>query len=128
MSEEHTALSVAIFQLKLATKKLQLDAGMYKMLSQPKRSISVSIDIRMDNGSVGVFNGVRVQHWDSRGPFKGGIRYYPNITLNEVIALSMLMTWKCTTAASASSTAYEFNIGMPAVLSKVEFAIIQTLH
>jgi glutamate dehydrogenase (NAD(P)+) len=95
MSEEHTALSVAISQLKLATKKLQLDAGMYKMLSQPKRSISVSIDIRMDNGCVGVFNGVRVQHWDARGPFKGGIRYYPNITLNEVIALSMLMTWKC---------------------------------
>jgi glutamate dehydrogenase (NAD(P)+) len=98
MSEEHTALSVAISQLKLATKKLQLDAGMYKMLSQPKRSISVSIDIRMDNGSVGVFNGVRVQHWDARGPFKGGIRYYPNITLNEVIALSMLMTWKCAIA------------------------------
>ena len=98
MSEEHTALSVAISQLKLATKKLQLDAGMYKMLSQPKRSISVSIDIRMDNGSVGVFNGIRVQHWDARGPFKGGIRYYPNITLNEVIALSMLMTWKCAIA------------------------------
>jgi glutamate dehydrogenase/leucine dehydrogenase len=98
MSEAHTALSVAISQLKLATKKLQLDAGMYKMLSQPKRSISVSIDIRMDNGSVGVFNGIRVQHWDARGPFKGGIRYYPNITLNEVIALSMLMTWKCAIA------------------------------
>ena len=98
MSEEHTALSVAISQLKLATKKLPLDSGMYKMLSQPKRSISVSIDIRMDNGSVGVFNGVRVQHWDARGPFKGGIRYYPNITLNEVTALSMLMTWKCAIA------------------------------
>ena len=98
MSEEHTPLSVAISQLKLASKKLQLDAGMYKMLSQPKRSISVSIDIRMDNGSVGVFNGIRVQHWDARGPFKGGIRYYPNITLDEVTALAMLMTWKCAIA------------------------------
>ncbi len=98
MSEEHTPLSVAISQLKLASKKLQLDAGMYKMLSQPKRSISVSIDIRMDNRSVGVFNGIRVQHWDARGPFKGGIRYYPNITIDEVTALAMLMTWKCAIA------------------------------
>ena len=98
MSEEHTPLSVAISQLKLASKKLQLDAGMYKMLSQPKRSISVSIDVRMDNGAVSVFNGIRVQHWDARGPFKGGIRYCPNITIDEVTALAMLMTWKCAIA------------------------------
>jgi glutamate dehydrogenase (NAD(P)+) len=98
MAEEHTALSVALSQLKLASKKLELDNGMHKMLSQPKRSISVSIDIRMDNGSVGVFNGIRVQHWDARGPFKGGIRYYPNLTLEEVTALAMLMTWKCAIA------------------------------
>jgi glutamate dehydrogenase (NAD(P)+) len=98
MAEEHTALNVALIQLKLASKKLELDHGMQKMLSQPKRSISVSIDVRMDNGSVGVFNGVRVQHWDARGPFKGGIRFYPNITLDEVTALAMLMTWKCAIA------------------------------
>jgi glutamate dehydrogenase/leucine dehydrogenase len=98
MSEEHTALSVAQSQLKLACKKLELDSGMHKMLSQPKRTISVSIDIRMDNGTVGVFNGIRVQHWDARGPFKGGIRYYPNITIDEVTALAMLMTWKCSIA------------------------------
>lgn len=98
MAEEHTPLTVALSQLKLACKKLQLDSGMHKMLSLPKRSISVSIDIRMDNGTVGVFNGIRVQHWDARGPFKGGIRYYPNITLDEVTALAMLMTWKCAIA------------------------------
>ena len=98
LAEEHTPLTVALSQLKLASKKLELDSGMHKMLSQPKRSISVSIDIRMDNGSVDVFNGVRVQHWDARGPFKGGIRYYPNITLGEVTALAMLMTWKCAIA------------------------------
>jgi glutamate dehydrogenase/leucine dehydrogenase len=98
MAEEHTPLTVSLSQLKLACKKLQLDSGMHKMLSLPKRSISVSIDIRMDNGTVGVFNGVRVQHWDARGPFKGGIRYYPNITLDEVTALAMLMTWKCAIA------------------------------
>jgi len=95
---EHTPLTVALAQLKLAAKKLDLDAGIHKMLSQPKRSIMVSIDIRLDNGAIGVFNGVRVQHWDVRGPFKGGLRYYPSITLDEVTALSMLMTWKCAIA------------------------------
>jgi glutamate dehydrogenase/leucine dehydrogenase len=98
MAEEHTPLSVAQTQLKLAAKKLKLDSGIHKMLSKPKRSIIVSIDVRLDNGSIGVFNGVRVQHWDVRGPFKGGIRYYPSITLDEVTALSMLMTWKCAVA------------------------------
>lgn len=95
---EHTPLTVAQAQLKLAAKKLGLDAGIHKMLSQPKRSIMVSIDIRLDNGAIGVFNGVRVQHWDVRGPFKGGLRFYPEITLDEVTALSMLMTWKCAIA------------------------------
>ncbi len=99
MAEEHTPLTVALSQLKLAAKKLNLDSGIHKMLSQPKRSILVSIDIRMDNDSIGVFNGVRVQHWDVFGPFKGGIRYYPGITLDEVTALSMLMTWKCAIAS-----------------------------
>ena len=98
MSEEHTALSVALAQLKLAAQKLELSSGIHKMLSQPKRSISVSIDIRLENGAIGVFNGIRVQHWDVRGPFKGGIRYYPNITQDEVTALAMLMTWKCAIA------------------------------
>jgi glutamate dehydrogenase/leucine dehydrogenase len=98
MAEEHTPLTVALAQLKLAAQKLELNSGIHKMLSQPKRSISVSIDIRLDNGAIGVFNGVRVQHWDVRGPFKGGIRYYPNITAEEVTALAMLMTWKCAIA------------------------------
>ncbi len=98
MAEEHATLNVALSQLKLATKKLGLDHGIYRMLSLPKRSISVSIDIRMDNGAVGVFNGMRVQHWDARGPFKGGIRYSPTVTLDDVTALAMLMTWKCAIA------------------------------
>ncbi len=98
MAEEHTGLTVALAQLKLAAQRLQLNSGIHKMLSQPKRSILVSIDIRLDNGSIAVFNGIRVQHWDVRGPFKGGLRFYPNITLDEVTALSMLMTWKCAIA------------------------------
>ena len=98
MSEEHTPLTVALKQLKLAAKKLELDPGIHRLLSKPKRSIIVSIDIKMDNRTIGVFEGIRVQHWDVRGPFKGGIRYYPEITLDEVTALAMLMTWKCAIA------------------------------
>jgi glutamate dehydrogenase (NAD(P)+) len=98
MSEEHTPLTVALKQLKLAAKKLELDPGIHKLLSKPKRSIIVSIDIKMDKCTMGVFEGIRVQHWDVRGPFKGGIRYYPEITLGEVTALAMLMTWKCAIA------------------------------
>jgi glutamate dehydrogenase (NAD(P)+) len=98
MAEEHTPLTVALSQLRLASKRLDLDAGLQKMLSHPKRSIIVSMDIRMDNGTVGVFNGIRVQHWDARGPFKGGVRYYPDTTLEDVTALAMLMTWKCAIA------------------------------
>jgi glutamate dehydrogenase (NAD(P)+) len=97
-NNEHTPLSVALAQLKLASDKLNLDSGLHRMLSHPKRSIIVSMDIHLDNGSVGVFDGIRVQHWDARGPFKGGIRYTPNITLDEVTALAMLMTWKCAIA------------------------------
>jgi len=95
---EHTPLSVAQTQLRLAAKKLGLDSGMHKMLSQPKRTLMVSIDVHMDDGSIGVFNGIRVQHWDVLGPFKGGLRYYPGITTEEVTALAMLMTWKCAIA------------------------------
>lgn len=98
MATEHTPLAVAQAQLKLAAEKLNLDAGIHKILSEPKRSIIVSIDVKLDNCSVGVFRGIRVQHWDVRGPFKGGIRYYPNITMDEVTALAMLMTWKCAIA------------------------------
>jgi glutamate dehydrogenase (NAD(P)+) len=96
--EEHTPLSVALAQLKSASEKLGLDGNLQVMLSQPKRSIIVSINIHMDDGSVGVFEGMRVQHWDARGPFKGGIRYYPRTTLGEITALAMLMTWKCAIA------------------------------
>ncbi|MGB9740939.1 MAG: Glu/Leu/Phe/Val family dehydrogenase [Candidatus Bathyarchaeia archaeon] len=95
MKEQQTALDVALEQLKIAAEKLKLDPGIHEMLKYPKRSLTVSITIKMDDGSVGVFKGCRVQHWDARGPFKGGIRYHPNVTLEEVTALAMWMTWKC---------------------------------
>jgi glutamate dehydrogenase (NAD(P)+) len=98
MAQDNNGLEVALAQLELAAEKLNLDSGMHKMLSHPKRSIMVSIDIRLDDGSVDVFNGVRVQHWDARGPFKGGTRYFSDLTLEEATALAMLMTWKCAIA------------------------------
>jgi len=95
MVEKQTALTVALEQLKIAAQKLKLDRGLEDMLANPKRSLIVSITVKMDDGSIRVFSGCRVQHWDARGPFKGGIRYHPNVTLDEVTALSMWMTWKC---------------------------------
>jgi glutamate dehydrogenase/leucine dehydrogenase len=98
MAEEHTSILVAQAQLKIASEKLSLDGSLTKMLSHPKRSIKVSMDVHLDDGSIGVFSGIRVQHWDARGPFKGGIRYFPDITPQDVTALAMLMTWKCAIA------------------------------
>jgi len=99
MAETQTALSVALEQLRIAAEKLNLDSGIHEMLKHPKRSLIVSIMIKMDNGETGVFTGCRVQHSDARGPFKGGIRYHPNVTMDEVTALAMWMTWKCAVAA-----------------------------
>ena len=94
----HTALTVALEQLKIAAEKLNLDHGIHEILKKPKRSLMVSVTIKMDDNSIGVFNGIRVQHWDVKGPFKGGIRYHPDVTINDVTALAMWMTWKCAVA------------------------------
>jgi glutamate dehydrogenase (NAD(P)+) len=95
---QHTALTVALEQLKIAAEKLNLDHGIHEILKKPKRSLTVSVTIKMDDNSIGVFNGIRVQHWDVKGPFKGGIRYHPDVTINDVTALAMWMTWKCAVA------------------------------
>jgi glutamate dehydrogenase/leucine dehydrogenase len=92
------ALTVALDQLKIASEKLRLDKGLFNILKEPKRAIIVSVTIKKDDDSIGVFKGIRVQHWDVIGPFKGGIRFHPNVTLDEVTALSMWMTWKCAIA------------------------------
>jgi glutamate dehydrogenase/leucine dehydrogenase len=93
--EKQTALTVALEQLNIAAEKLKLDSGLHAMLANPKRSLIVSITVKMDDGRICVFSGCRVQHWDARGPFKGGIRYHPDVSLDEVTALAMWMTWKC---------------------------------
>ena len=79
----------------LAAKKLNLDTGIWKVLRQPAREIIVHFPVTMDDGSIEVFTGYRVQHSIARGPAKGGIRYSPDVSLDEVRALASWMTWKC---------------------------------
>ena len=86
---------VAVDQFMAAAEKLNLDEGMKQILSQPKRELIVHFPVRMDDGTNKVFTGFRVQHSLTRGPAKGGIRYHQDVTLDEVKALSMWMTWKC---------------------------------
>lgn len=81
--------------LDQAAKELQLDPGIIEILSNPTKVITISIPIKRDNGEVQVLVGHRVQHSDILGPYKGGTRYHPAVTLREVSALAMLMTWKC---------------------------------
>jgi len=73
---------------------LDLDQGILEILKKPRRTLVVSLPVRMDSRETRVFTGYRVQHNGSRGPFKGGIRYHPKVTLEEVTALAMWMTWK----------------------------------
>ncbi|WP_341525435.1 Glu/Leu/Phe/Val dehydrogenase [Nostoc sp. UHCC 0302] len=81
--------------LEAAAKELKLDQGLLEILSHPRKVVTVSIPVKLDNGLVQVLAGHRVQHSDVLGPYKGGIRYHPAVTLREVSALAMLMTWKC---------------------------------
>jgi glutamate dehydrogenase (NAD(P)+) len=78
-----------------AAKKLNLEEGLWKILSQPAREITVHIPVSMDDGRIELFTGYRVQHSMARGPAKGGVRYAPDVTLDEVKALASWMTWKC---------------------------------
>ncbi len=92
------AFDNALEQLKIAADHLKLDEGIHKILSQPKRIVQVSLPVRMDNGETNVFTGYRIQYNDARGPSKGGIRYHPNVSMDEVKALACWMTWKCSIA------------------------------
>src|SRR5216117_1280935 len=86
---------IARTQIDRAGKKLNLDAGMLEILKNPRRELTVHFPVKMDDGTVKVFTGYRVQYNDAVGPFKGGIRYHWNVSLDEVRALSCWMTWKC---------------------------------
>jgi len=89
------AWQVAQHQFDLAAEMLSLDPGLRGVLREPRRELTVHFPVHMDDGSVQVFTGYRVQHNLGRGPAKGGIRYHQDVTLDEVKALAMWMTWKC---------------------------------
>ena len=89
--------AVAVSQVKQVGEALDLSEGMIEFLTKPKREFATNFPVRMDDGTVRIFTGYRVQHNSARGPCKGGISYHPQVSLDEVRALSMWMTWKCAT-------------------------------
>jgi glutamate dehydrogenase (NAD(P)+) len=89
------AWEVAQRQFDLAAERLNLDPGLRAVLREPRRALTVTFPVHMDDGSVKVFTGFRVQHNLGRGPAKGGIRYHQDVSIDEVKALAMWMTWKC---------------------------------
>jgi len=100
MTTEHIAAAinpwqVAQQQFDLAAERLNLDPGLRRVLREPRRELTVHFPVKMDDGSVQVFTGYRVQHNLGRGPAKGGIRYHQDVGIDEVKALAMWMTWKC---------------------------------
>lgn len=93
--EVSTPLGDARWFVDEAAMALGLDPGLHAMLSVPERALAVNLPVAMDDGTVQVFPGYRVQHSNVRGPYKGGVRYHPAVTQEETTVLAMLMTWKC---------------------------------
>ena len=91
----HSLWDTVLSQLDDVAERLDLDPGIHAILRQPERELTVSVPVMMDGGSIRVFTGYRIQHSSARGPCKGGIRYHPEVNLNEVKALAALMSWKC---------------------------------
>ena len=94
-AKEKNAYAVALENFDLAANALGLDDSVRAMIKYPERILSVGVPVRMDSGKVVRFEGYRVQHSTMRGPAKGGIRFHPNVTMDEVKALATWMTWKC---------------------------------
>ncbi|HEU0115006.1 MAG TPA: Glu/Leu/Phe/Val dehydrogenase, partial [Thermomicrobiales bacterium] len=92
---ETQALADAIALVESAIAELGLGSGLRALLTAPERSLAVNVPVVMDDGEIAVFTGYRVQHCGARGPFKGGIRFHPAVSLEETTVLAMLMTWKC---------------------------------
>ncbi len=98
MAAHGDVFSAMLQEFEGAARILNLDPGIWQMLTHPKRQIIVSCPVQMDNGEIKVFTGYRVQYNVTLGPAKGGIRYHPDVTLDEVTALAAWMTWKCAVA------------------------------
>src|SRR3954465_2869438 len=100
MSLEHSIYHSPVFQqacrqFDLAADLIGMEAGVRERTKQPRRTLTVTLPVRMDNGKVETFEGYPVQHTTSPGPAKGGIRFHHDVTLGEVAALAMWMSWKC---------------------------------
>ena len=107
-------------QFDIAAEMLNLDSGLRRILRVPQRELSVNFPVKMDDGSIEVFTGFRIQHNITRGPAKGGIRYHPGVNIDEVRALAMWMTWKCATVNIPYGGAKGAVICDPKVLSMSE--------
>src|SRR5271156_3738509 len=95
--EDLNPYRISQIQFDIAAEYLKLDPGLRQILRTPKRILEVSVPTKLDNGQIKVFTGYRVQHNIARGPAKGGIRYHPAVTIDEVKALAAWMTWKTAT-------------------------------
>jgi len=120
MSEQINAFELAQKQFDKVAEMLNIDNGVREALRWPTREFSFRIPIRMDDGSIKVFQGFRVQHNDARGPNKGGIRFHPNETFDTVRALATWMTWKCAVADIPLGGGKGGVICDPSTLSEVE--------
>ncbi|MDR1472183.1 MAG: Glu/Leu/Phe/Val dehydrogenase [Synergistaceae bacterium] len=97
-TSKNVLLDTALKNFYGAAEEMGLEDGLVEILSRPERAISVSLPVAMDDGSIRVFEGYRVQHSTALGPAKGGFRYHPDVDLEECEALGSLMTWKCSLA------------------------------
>ncbi len=95
MTQKLSPFQIALEQFDNAVRYMDIDPGVAEMLRHPKRELTVNFPVKMDDGSLRIFTGYRVQHSVAAGPAKGGLRYHPDVTLDEVKALAMWMTWKC---------------------------------
>ena len=100
VQRKNTSLPISVFgnvmkQFDMAARKLNIDESLLDFIKIPRRSTMVNLPVKMDDGTFKMFEAFRVQHSIARGPAKGGIRYHPGVTLDEVQALAAWMTWKC---------------------------------
>jgi glutamate dehydrogenase (NAD(P)+) len=114
------ALEVALTQFNMVADRLQLDDGIRAVLGECKRELIVHFPVKMDDGSIRVFTGYRVQHNLARGPAKGGLRYHPAVDLGDVKALAMWMTWKCAVVGIPYGGAKGGVVVDPKTLSRAE--------
>lgn len=93
-TRRHNAHEMALAQVEQAARYMELDNGVMQRIKLTEREITVNFPVKLDSGEVKTFTGYRVQHNGTRGPFKGGLRYHPDVDLDEIKAMAMLMTWK----------------------------------